>query len=73
MCEEMTEKEQGYEPIRLMEIDITCKKERWLEKYGWELSCQYVDSCWRWSKVIEGKLMACSMSGAIKIELDFLE
>jgi hypothetical protein len=71
--EEMTPKERTYEHIRVMEIGLESAKERWLERYGWKLSCQFVDSCWRWVKEINGERYMCDMQEAIKIERDFLE
>jgi len=68
----MTKKEQSYEPIRIMEIDLKEKRTKWLTKYGWKERCDFPDSCWRWCKEIEGKLMMCTESKAIKIELDFV-
>ena len=74
MCEdEMTAKELAFEPIRIMEIELDQLKNKWLERYGWKYSCDFIDSCWRWSKEIEGKLMICnSIREAIRIENDFL-
>lgn len=73
MDEEMTPKEESYEPIRLLEIELSSAKAKWLEKNGWTESCQFPDSCWRWCKEIEGKMMMCSKSEAIKIEHDFVD
>jgi len=70
--DELSEKEQSYEPIRLMVIELEQKKRAWLEKYGWKQSCDFVDSCWRWCKEIQGKMMMCDINTAIKIERDFL-
>ena len=74
MCnEEMTTKELAFEPIRIKEIELGQLKYRWLESYGWKFSCDFIDSCWRWSKEIDGKLMICnSTREAIRIENDFL-
>jgi len=72
MCDEMTEKEKSYEPIRLLQNDLEHKRRVWLEKHGWSESCDFPDSCWRWCKEIDGKLMMCSQATAIKIELYFV-
>ena len=73
MCEEMTPKEESYEPIRLLALKLENERSRWLGKNGWEQSCQFPDSCWRWCKEIEGKMMMCNKTEAIKIERDFVE
>lgn len=70
--DEMSKKELSYEPIRLMEIDLQNNRQKWLTKYGWEESCDFPDSCWRWCKTIDGKMMMCRESEAIKIERDFV-
>ena len=73
MCEdEMTPKEESYEPIRIMKIDLSSAEIKWLEKHGWEQNCQFPDSCWRWCKEIDGKMMMCRKDEAIKIERDFV-
>jgi len=69
---EMSAKELSYEPIRLMELDLRVKRVQWLTKYGWKERCDFVDSCWRWCKEIEGKMMMCTETQAIKIECNFL-
>lgn len=66
-------KEESYEPIRLLEIELSLAKAKWLERHGWEESCQFPDSCWRWWKEIGGQMMMCSKSEAIKIERDFVD
>ena len=71
--DEMTSKEESYEPIRIMEIDLGSAKTKWLEDNGWKESCQFPDSCWRWCKEIDGKMMMCRKAEAIKIERDFVE
>jgi len=68
----MSKKDDSYEPIRLMEIDLAQARRNWLEKYGWKQRCNFVDSCWRWCKKIEGEMMMCTEAQAIKIELDFI-
>lgn len=73
MEDEMTKKELSYEPIRLLKNDLKHKERMWLEKHGWKESCQFIDSCWRWSKKIKGKIMSCNKSEAIGIELKFLD
>ena len=76
MCEsdfKMTPKERSFEPIRMMEMKLEAMKDKWLEKHGWEYSCDYVDHCWRWSKLIKGKLMACGMNQAVRIERDHID
>lgn len=70
--DEMTPKERTYEHIRIMQIDLVAAKKKWLERYGWEESCKFVDFCWRWRKEIEGVFYMCSMQEAIKIECNFL-
>lgn len=72
MDEEMTEKELSYEPIRLLMLELESKTAKWLRKYGWEERCNFPDSCGRWCKEIEGQIMMCRKSEAIKIERDFL-
>lgn len=79
MCDdEMSPKEKEYEPIRLMEIEIKSLKKKFLHHHGWEESCDFVDACWRWVKEIPSRkhlgsrIYMCSMSEAIKIELNFL-
>ena len=70
--DEMSIKEQSYEPIRLMENELEDAKRKWLEKYGWEQRCDFIDACWRWCKEIEGKMMMCTEDKAIRIERDYL-
>lgn len=69
----MNEKERSYEPIRLLELALTLKKQKWLRKHGWIHSCDFIDSCWRWCKQIEGKLIMCNEAKAIHIELNFIQ
>ena len=70
--DEMSEKELSYEPIRLMELEIKQRKRAWLEKYGWKQRCDFVDSCWRWCKVINDEMMMCDESEAINLEYNYL-
>jgi len=68
----MTAKERSYEPIRLMEIELEQKKSRWLQAYGWRKTSEFIDSCWRWVKVIKGERMTCDMNEAVNIEFNYL-
>lgn len=71
--DEMSEKERTYEPIRLMELEVTKRKRAWLEKYGWKQNCAFIDACYRWCKKIEGKMMMCDETEAINIEYNYLD
>jgi len=70
--DKITDKELSYEPIQLMEIELKEKKKAWIAKYGWEYRCDFVDSCWRWCKMIKGELMMCDLEEAINIEYNCL-
>ncbi|KKN26089.1 hypothetical protein LCGC14_0878060 [marine sediment metagenome] len=70
--DEMSEKEQSFESIRLMELELINKKALWLKKYGWDQSCDFIDSSWRWCKEINGKKMMCDRDEAINIEYNYL-
>lgn len=70
--DQMGPKEESFEPIRYMEIDLETAKKEWLQKYGWVERCNFVDSYWRWCKEIDGVLMMCDMQGAINIEYNYL-
>lgn len=74
MCnEQMKPKERTYEPIRIMEMEVEKKKKKWLRKYGWTESCDFVDDYWRWRKEIDGVPYMCDMKEAINIEYNCLE
>jgi hypothetical protein len=74
MCDDgMSKKERSFEPIRLLEVELQDKQGKWLESLGWKFRCDFVDSCWRWCKVIEGVLMMCDLREAINIELEYLD
>ena len=70
--DEMSEKERNYESIRLMEIALKAVKKKWLTGHGWKERCDFVDSYWRWCKVVEGKMMMCGTDEAINIEYNYL-
>lgn len=71
--EGMSIKALEYEPIQIMENEVKSLKGKWLRKYGWEESCDFVDSNWRWVKQIGDVLYMCDMGEAINIEYNFLE
>ena len=70
--DEMSEKEQSFEPIRLMENKLKSEKKKWLTNLGWVEHCDFIDGGWRWCKEIEGKMMMCDLHEAINLEYNFL-
>ncbi|HUV71432.1 MAG TPA: hypothetical protein VMW25_00340 [Clostridia bacterium] len=68
----MNEKERTCEPIRIMELELEERKKKWLRKYGWKYTCDYIDGYWRWNKKISDKVMICDMGEAINIEYNCL-
>ena len=69
----MSEKEASFEPIAHLELEIKDKKRKWLEKYGWEYRCDFIDGGWRWIKEIDGKIMMCEENEAINLEYNYIE
>jgi len=47
-------------------------KKRYLRQFGWNHSCSFPDSCWRWVKVIRGETIAVSIDCALSIEKNIL-
>ena len=41
---------------------------KWLRRHGWKESSRYPDSVWRWSKEIDGKILAVNRVSAVEIE-----
>jgi len=40
----------------------------YLQERGWAYSCKFPDSCWRWTKEIDGKLMVMNQSEAYSLQ-----
>ena len=54
--------------IEDMKNDLSNKNEAFLRLFGWDDSCDFPDSCWRWVKIIKSQTIAVSCSNAINIE-----
>ena len=67
------EREIEASQVNLAYTEANHKKERFLVKWGWKYGCDYPDSCWRWSKVINGQRVNLNANAAFDMERDFLE
>jgi len=57
------------EDLLQAENDLNDLQEHFLHQQGWEQSCQFPDSCWRWTKEVDGKTLAVSKSDAFDFEV----
>lgn len=60
------------EQIELDHIELQAKKQNYLRRHGWELTCEAPDSRWRWAKEIKGKTYLMSVEDAMHIQ-EFME
>jgi len=55
------------------EADASSLREKFLTASGWEQTCDFPDSCWRWCKQIKGKVLALTRDQAFKLECHLFE
>lgn len=48
--------------------DAALLQERYLRQEGWEYRCDYPDSCWRWSKMLNGRVMVMNAGEAFNFQ-----
>lgn len=53
--------------------DLQYVKEAFLRKYGWDASCAFPDSYWRWVKEIKGQTIATGLDEAVRMEEQIIE
>jgi len=60
-----------FDKLNVIQIKIEqlgFKEDAWLREQGWERDCSFPDSCWRWCKLIDGKLICTDKKSAISME-----
>lgn len=53
--------------------DAANKRDQFLATYGWDYSCDFPDSCWRFVKVVKGQSLFLSGRDAFDMERKFIK
>lgn len=61
-------KEDALDAIELSEVESRDKIRRFLESYGWEMTCVNPGATWLWSKTIDGRNYYVSEDTAMYFE-----
>lgn len=67
------ERDQGAADVERAFSDASELRSKFLQRHGWEYSCHFPDSVWRWAKRYGDERLMLNAADAFEMEKDHLE